>query len=77
MTRAVHWLYTKTVIFDLEQEQIVLVVFIVTGCLPKLEVVNVGGNDFLVTSHSVFIPHKVDKLIINLGSLGVKETTSW
>ena len=59
MSRAVHWLKTKALVFYFHEEDVVLVVLIVTTGLPQLKVVHVGTDDFLVTSYSVLMSHQV------------------
>jgi len=49
----------------------------VTRDLPKLKVVNVRGNDFLVATNTVLVSDQLNKLVVDLGTIGVEESTAW
>lgn len=41
--------------------------------LPKLEVIHVGSDNFLVTSHSVLFSNHEHQFVVNVGALGLEE----
>lgn len=55
VTWAVHWLHSESLVLNLQQEEIFLVLIVVAGGLPKFEVENVGGGNFLESSDSVLL----------------------
>jgi hypothetical protein len=77
MARAIHRLHSKTLILYFEQKYVVFVVLIVAGGLPQLEIEHIGRYDFLIASHSIFLPQEVSKLVVNLGSIRIPKSTSW
>lgn len=58
VTRAVHGLHSEALILDLEQEDVVLIVFVMTTGLPELQVVHIGRNNFFVASNLVLVSHE-------------------
>ena len=46
VTGTVHGLESELGLLDVEQEHVVLVVVVVTGLLPEIDVEHVGGDDF-------------------------------
>jgi len=47
-----------------------------TRDLPKLEVVDVRGNDLLVATDAVLVSNHLDKLVVDGGTFGVEEGTA-
>jgi len=76
MAGAVHGLHSESLVLDLEDEDVVLVVEVVTGRLPQLEVENVGGHNFLVASHSVLLLDHADEVVVNPSTFWIHETAS-
>ena len=48
-----------------------------TRDLPKLEVVDVRGNDLLVATDAVLVSNHLDELVVDGGTLRVEEGTAW
>jgi hypothetical protein len=46
--------------FDLEQIDVILVVLVMAGSLPELQVEHVRGDDLLISSHSVLSSNQLD-----------------
>jgi hypothetical protein len=70
MAGAIHGLHTETLGLNLEQVDVIFVVFVVTRGLPELQVEHVGGDDLIVASHSVLSPDQLDELVVDLGTVG-------
>jgi hypothetical protein len=72
----VHWLQSvadPVMTLCGNQEQIFLVVFIMTRNFPQVDVEDVGCDYLLETAFDVLIPHKVDQFVVNFGSVWQKE----
>jgi len=55
VARAVHWLETKSMVFiSFQKEEPVVVVLVVAADLPEINMEQIGGNNLLVASLSVF-----------------------
>ena len=76
VTRAIHGLQTKLLLFHVDLEHVFRVVIPVTGRLPQLGIVNVGRDDFLKTPFPVLFPDEFDETIVNEGSFGLEKTGS-
>jgi hypothetical protein len=59
----------------LEQVDVVLVVLVVTRSLPQLQVEHIGSNDLVVPPDTVLSANKLDKLVVDLGAVGIPEGT--
>lgn len=55
VTRAVHRLQSKFFLIDFQAEHVLLVLCGVAGLMPQLEVVHVRGDDFVESTHTVFL----------------------
>jgi hypothetical protein len=77
MTWAVHRLHGETLVFYLEHEHILFVLGIMTRSLPKFEIVNIRGKNFLVATHSVLRLDDVDQFVVNVGTFWLEEGRSW
>lgn len=77
MAWAVHRLDTETLLFNLEKEQVLLILIIVTGSLPELQVENVGRNNFLEASNAVLLTDQIHKLVVDVGAVRVEERAAW
>jgi hypothetical protein len=77
MSWTVHWFHTKSLVFNLEKEDVIFVVLVVTGSLPKLKVIHIWRNNLLISSDSIFSSHKIDECIVDLCSIWEPESTSW
>jgi len=77
MTWAVHRLHTESLILYLKDEDVVLVVEVMTGCLPQFEVENVGGDDLGISSNSVLLLNHGHKVVVNPSTFWIHECTSW
>ena len=76
VTRAIHGLQTKLLLFHVDLEHVFRVVIPMTGRLPQLGIVNVGRDDFLETPFPVLFPDEFDETIVNEGSFGLEKTGS-
>lgn len=77
MAWAVHRLDTETLLFNLEKEQVLLILIIVAGSLPELQVKNVGRNNFLEASNAVLLTDQIHKLVVDVGAVRVEERAAW
>ena len=76
MTRAIHWLHTEPLSFNLEQIDVIFVVLVVARCLPELEIKHIGSDNLIVSSHSVLCPDEINKLVVDLSTVRVPETAT-
>jgi hypothetical protein len=76
MSRTVHWLHAETLTLGLKHKHILLVGGVMAGGLPKFQIENVRGQNFIVSSHTVLLANHIHKFVIDLGSMGVKESTT-
>jgi hypothetical protein len=76
MSWTVHGLHTEALVFYLEHIDVIFVVLIMARSLPQLEVEDVGCNNFVVPSHSILVSNEFYQFIIDLGAIGVPETTA-
>ena len=73
VARAVHGLHGPLLSFDVEAEHGVLVVHGVSRLVPKVEVVDVGGDDLVVAALPVVVLDEVDELVVDAGAVGEPE----
>jgi hypothetical protein len=76
MSRAVHGLHSESLLLNLEQEKVILVVLVMSGSLPEFEVENVRRHNFLVASNAILRFNHINKLVVDDSSHGVLESTS-
>jgi len=57
MARAIHRFQTILLIFTSDPEDILFILEIMARNFPKLGAINVGADDFTVTSNFVFLSH--------------------
>ena len=77
MSGTVHGLETLASLVRLEDEHVLLVILVVTRGLPKLQVEDVRGDDFLVATHAVLLSDHLDQLVVDEGTLGEEEGAAW
>ena len=61
------------VVTPVEEEHVLLVVGVVTGNLPQLDVVHVRRDHFRVATHAVLLPNHLHQLVVNQRALGEEE----
>jgi len=73
---AVHGLHSESLVLNLAKENVVLVVGVMAGSFPQLQVEEVGGNGFRVTSNTVLFADHLNELVVDDGTMGVEETAA-
>lgn len=65
LTWTVHWLQPKLLLLNVETEHVLLVVVGMTGCLPQVKVIDVGGHHLLILEVPVHLPDELhaDKMV--------------
>jgi len=76
VARAVHWLESKLLLLNLEFEHVLSIVLIVTRGLPQLDVVHVWRLNLIISSGPVFLPHELEKIVQDLGTIWQDERGS-
>jgi hypothetical protein len=74
--RAVHGLEGPLALLDIKLKHIVLVVLPVTGSLPDINIVHVGGLNLLVATLAVFGAKQRLDLVVDLHSIWEHESTT-
>jgi hypothetical protein len=76
MGRAVHWFHTEALSLDFPHENVFFVSCVVTRCLPKFKVENVGRKHFLVATNTVLLSNQLDKFVVNFCTMRVEESAA-
>lgn len=76
MSGAVHRLHSEALLLHLEHEEVLLVVSVMAGSLPELQVEDIGRDGLLVTSDAVLSSNQFRELVVDLGSLRVEESAT-
>ncbi len=71
--RAIHGLDPKVASLNLGKKDIFLVVLVVAGTVPEINIKDLRGQHFLVAIALVEPPHIGDQLVIDKGPFGVKK----
>ena len=81
VARAIHRLEAHCLhsiaILVLHQEQVFLVVLVVTGDLPQVYVGQIWRDYFLITSFLILIPHKIHQRVVDFGPIRQEERAAW
>lgn len=78
MTRAVHWLQPMLLArFFLDEEDVLLVLKVVTAHLPKFRVVDIRRDDLTISSDFVFRPHEFYQSVVDDCSVWVEKSAAW
>src|SRR3989338_446422 len=77
MRWAVHWLQGEFLPFDIEDKHVLLVVLPMARGCPKGFVIKQWRYDFIIASFPVFLPDKIQKLIVYDGSFWIKKWRPW
>jgi diacylglycerol kinase len=76
MTWAVHGLHAKTLMLNLEQIDVILVVLIVTGSLPELKVEHIGSDNLVISTDAILISDQVNEFVVDLSSVRIPESAT-
>lgn len=76
MARTVHWLKAVFFSFFLNEENVLLVLEVMTTFHPKFRVVNVWTNNFIVTSDFILRSHQLDQSVVNDSSVGFEQSAT-
>ena len=74
MARAVHWLQSKLLFFDLEYKHVALVLEPMAGGLPEMSVVHIRSNDLVISSNNVFMSDKLLQFVVDNSTVWVHES---
>lgn len=75
MSGTIHGLESVFFVVIFEKEHVLLVLCPMSGDLPKLCIEEIGSNDLIVTSDSVLSTESFDQFVIDMGTVGVEEST--
>uniref|UniRef100_A0A224XTN6 Uncharacterized protein n=1 Tax=Panstrongylus lignarius TaxID=156445 RepID=A0A224XTN6_9HEMI len=73
MTRAVHWLQCKLLLFNVKRKHVLSVMLPMSRCYPQFGIVNIWSNYFLKSSNSVFTSNKFYQCIIYVCTFGLEK----
>ena len=76
MAWTVHGLYSKSMLFNIDHKDVILVVNVVTRSFPKVNVENIWTQNLIVSSDSVLLSNHVHQIVINHGTFWVEECTT-
>mmetsp|Transcript_3789 Transcript_3789/g.6313 ORF Transcript_3789/g.6313 Transcript_3789/m.6313 type:complete len:309 (-) Transcript_3789:797-1723(-) len=69
MTGTVHWFHSPFLAFNVKAEHGILVVQGVARLVPQIEVVNIGSNDFRITSLPVVVLDEFNQFVVDASSV--------
>jgi len=76
MTRAVHRLHPPLLLFDIKEEHVFLVVFVVSRDLEKVDVEDIRCDHLVEAPLVVFAPHEADETVVHARAVWEEEATA-
>ena len=77
MRWAVHRLQAESRTLRFKEEHVLLILLVVTGRLPEIEIEDVGRNDLLIPTNSILLSDHFNQLVVDVGTRWVPESATW